>query len=77
VTVPDTPAEAVALVLQAHVNEIVFDAASRLEVDCVLCQQAAAAGLWDKWFDLDVPEEAELLATLRLRAEGATGDAWG
>lgn len=56
--------------LQDHVSEIVFDCVERIALDCVLCQRAALAGLWDPWYDPD-DDDSDWLAELRRRAESA------
>jgi hypothetical protein len=65
---PSVPGEWTRELLQDHVGEIVFNGVERMELDCVLCQQAALAGLWDHWYDPD-EDDSDWLAELRARAE--------
>ncbi len=64
------PGEWTRELLQDHVSEIVFDNVERVELDCVLCQQAALAGLWDPWYDED-EADSDWLPELRRRGGGA------
>jgi len=64
------PGEWTRELLQDHVSEIMFNGVERIELDCVLCQQAALAGLWDHWYDED-DDDSDWLAELRRRADSA------
>ena len=62
------PGEWTRELLQDHVSEIIFNSVEQVRLDCVLCQQAAVAGLWDPWYD---PDEGDTgwVAELRARAQ--------
>lgn len=53
-------------VLDEHVSDIMFNGAERVEMDCALCRQAAAAGCFDRFDDGDpwLPELKRLASGL-------------
>lgn len=58
-------------VLAGHVAEIVFDGGAVVEPECVLCQEAAVAGLWDRHAGDD---DRAWLDDLKRRAAERHGD---